>query len=256
MQKSSWLWITTIALLCLILLPYLALAQDGSTAPAPAPAPAPAAPTGPASQMDDSFWGLVKASGFIGYIIIALSFVALAFIIEDFMTLQTNKLIPPDLLDDIEKLLSEEAYEDALETCNSEPCLLGNMFTAALGNLDHGFEEMKKAASASLEEETVKLQQKISWLQLLAAIAPMLGLLGTVWGMILAFGQIARMAGPPQPKDLAFGIYQALMTTYLGLIVAISCMVCYFYLRNRVVRVTMELAALADDLLARFRQSA
>lgn len=246
----------TTIILCLFVSHFVWADGEGTALPVVNPVPVTSTPSGqatPAStQLDDSFWGLIKASGFIGYIIIALSIVALAFIVEDFVTLQTNKLVPPDLLDDLEKLLEEESYDDALETCNSEPCLLSNMCAAALDNMENGAETMQKAASSSLEAETVKLHQKISWLQLIATIAPMLGLLGTVWGMILAFGRIAKMDGPPQPKDLAFGIYQALMTTYLGLIVAISCMVCYFYLRNRIVRITMELSDICDDILSHF----
>ncbi len=244
MKKYS--WITIIALIWIAFLPMMTIlcAQESLDTSV----------TEETTQQDESFIGLIKASGVIGMIIILLSVVALAFIIEDFVSLQYKKLIPSEILDDIEKLLDEEAYEDVLELCNTEPCLLTAPMGAAMDQKANGFERMSKAAQNSIEEEVVKLQQKISWLQLIAALAPMLGLLGTVWGMILAFQQIAAMTRAPQPRDLAFGIYQALMTTYLGLIVAIACLVLYFYFRNKVVRITMELSGIVEEMLDRFRR--
>ncbi len=200
-----------------------------------------------------SFSAFHNAVGMIGWMIIALSIVALALIIENFVSLQYKKLIPPDLLDDVEKLFEEEAYEDALEACTAESCYFTNVIASALDHIEGGYDEMVKSSNNMLEEETVKIQQKISWIQLIATIAPMLGLLGTVWGMIMAFQKIAGMT-VVQPKYLAAGIYQALTTTYLGLIVSISCVVCYFYLRNKIVRITMELSNITTDLLARFKK--
>jgi biopolymer transport protein ExbB len=113
---------------------------------------------------------------------------------------------------------------------------------------------MMESAKAVIEEESIKLQQKISWIQLIAAIAPMLGLLGTVQGMIGAFSEIAKMAGAPKPKDLAGGIFLALVTTFQGLVVAIPGMIFYFYFRNQLIRIAMEASALIEDLLERFKK--
>ena len=214
--------------------------------------------TGDSAQEDFSLWGLIKASGILGIggLIILLSVVAMALAIEHFVTLQRDKLVPPDLLQEIEDLFEEESYEEVMETCAAEPGFLTNVIASALPRAESGFESMMEAVNSIVEEESIKLQQKISWLQLIGAIAPMLGLLGTVWGMIKAFSKIAMMEGAPKPKHLAGGIYQALVTTCMGLLVAIFALTCYFYFRNKVVRISMEIAGVAEELLDRFRKPA
>ena len=84
-------------------------------------------------------------------------------------------------------------------------------------------------------------------------MSPLLGLLGTVYGMISAFQTIAQKGASVTPADLAGGISQALVTTFLGLFVAIPSMIAYFFFRNKVVRITLEIGAIADDLVERFR---
>ncbi len=103
------------------------------------------------------------------------------------------------------------------------------------------------------DQEAAKLHQKIGYLSLIGNIAPMMGLFGTVSGMIKAFQTIAQMGASVTPSHLAGGIGQALVTTFLGLFVAIPSMIAYFFFRNKVVRVTLELGAIADDLVERFR---
>ena len=201
-----------------------------------------------------NLWDLIRASFPIGIFIILLSVVSIALAIEHFVTLQRDKLIPPELLQDIEDLFEDENYEDVMETCAAEPGYLTNVIGAALPRVDTGFDSMMEAVHTVGEEESVKLQQKISWLQLIASIAPMLGLLGTVGGMIEAFTRIATTKGAPQPKQLAEGIFQALVTTFMGLTVAIVALCCYFYFRNKVVRISMEISGVAEELLDRFRE--
>ncbi len=97
------------------------------------------------------------------------------------------------------------------------------------------------------------IKKKISYLSLIGNIAPMLGLFGTVTGMIKAFNTIAALGSAVSPADLAGGISQALVTTFLGLFVAIPSMIAYFMFRNRVVRITLEVGAIAEELVERFR---
>jgi len=112
---------------------------------------------------------------------------------------------------------------------------------------------MKSAMADVTEEEAIKLQQKISYLSLVGNISPMLGLFGTVTGMIQAFQTIARVGAAVTPADLANGISIALVTTFQGLLVAIPCTVAFFIFRNKVVRVVLELNAIADEFVERFR---
>ena len=236
-------------LMLVIAIAPLLIAEEATTTTPPAPADTESA----APANDATLWGLILASGAIGFFIILLSIISLAMIIENAVNLRRDKLIPPDLLQDVEDLFEDENYEEVMETCAAEPGFLTNAIAAALPRLESGYSSMMEAANKAIDEETVKLHQKISWLQLIGAMAPMLGLLGTVQGMIVSFSQIAALPGSPKPKDLATGIYLALVTTVEGLVVAIPAICGYFYFRNKVVRLTMEVVGVNEELMDRFR---
>ena len=135
----------------------------------------------------------------------------------------------------------------------ANPCFSTNVAAAGIRKLGTTFGTIEKSIEEMEDEETVKLQQKIGYLSLIGNIAPMMGLFGTVSGMIEAFETIAKMGAAVTPSDLASGISTALVTTFLGLFVAIPTMIAYFFFRNKVIRVSIEIAAIADDLVDRFR---
>ena len=192
-------------------------------------------------------------AGVIGYLIVLLSVVAVALIIENFMTIKREKLAPPDLLDELEALFDGENFQDAVELCEQEKNYLTNVVGAGLSKLGHSFETMQTSVREMQTEESVKLFQKIGWLSLISAIAPMLGLFGTVTGMFVTFGKIASSGGNVSPARLASGIKMALITTMLGLTVAIPVGVAFFTLRNRVIKTSTEINAITEDLFERFR---
>lgn len=193
-------------------------------------------------------------AGLIGYLIVLMSIVALALIIENFMNIKREKLAPPDLIDELEALFDEENFQEAAELCEQEKTYLTKCVGAGLSKLGHAFETIQVTIREMETEESVKLFQKIGWLSLMAAIAPMMGLFGTVTGMFITFGEIARSGGSVSPAQLAGGIKMALITTMLGLSVAIPVGVCFFVLRGRVVRISTEVNAIAEDLFERFRK--
>ena len=195
----------------------------------------------------------ITAGGPIGFVILFLSFVSLALIIEHVVNVKRDKIVPPQLIDEIEGMFENEEYQEALELCEAEPNFLTNVIAAALPKINAGFETMKLSMDDAGEEEAIKLQQKIGYLSLIGNIAPMMGLFGTVSGMITAFQMIEAKGASVTPADLAGGISQALVTTFLGLFVAIPSMIAYFFFRNKVVRITLEIGAIADDLVERFR---
>ncbi|MGH7162249.1 MAG: MotA/TolQ/ExbB proton channel family protein [Planctomycetota bacterium] len=207
----------------------------------------------PAAAEESFFQMYVRAGGWVGWIIVLCSFASLALVIENSMNIKRDKIIPPQLVDEIEGMFENEEYQEALELCESEPNYLTNMLAAALPQINHGFDVMKAAMATVNDEEAVKLQQKIGWLALIGTIAPMLGLFGTVSGMISAFNTIKIMGSAVTPAHLAKGIEEALVTTFEGLAVAIPTMVFFFLVRHRVVRVSIEISAIADDLMERFR---
>ena len=182
-----------------------------------------------------------------------MSVVAVALIIENFMTIKREKLAPPDLLDELEALFDGENFQDAVELCEQEKNYLTNVVGAGLSKLGHSFETMQTSIREMQTEESVKLFQKIGWLSLISAIAPMMGLFGTVTGMFVTFGKIASSGGNVSPAKLAGGIKMALITTMLGLSVAIPVGIAFFTLRNRVIKTSTEINAITEDLFERFR---
>ena len=192
-------------------------------------------------------------AGLIGYIIVLMSIVALALIIENFMTIKREKLAPPDILDELEALFDGESFQEAVELCEQEKNYLTNVVGAGLSKLGHSFETMQTAVREMQTEESVKLFQKIGWLSLISALAPMMGLFGTVTGMFVTFSAIAAAGGSVSPAQLAGGIKMALITTIFGLTVAIPVGVAFDTLRNRVIRTSTEINAISEDLFERFR---
>jgi biopolymer transport protein ExbB len=195
-----------------------------------------------------------KNCGTIGYVIVLMSVIAGALIFENFMNIKREKLAPPDLLDEIEALFDGENFQEAVELCEQEKNYLTNCVGAGLSKLGHAFETMQTSLREMQTEETVKLFQKIGWLSLLSATAPMMGLFGTVTGMFFTFSAIAAAGGSVSPAQLASGIKMALITTIFGLTVAIPVGVAFYTLRNRVIRVSTEINAISENLFERFRK--
>ncbi|MGH7151080.1 MAG: MotA/TolQ/ExbB proton channel family protein [Planctomycetota bacterium] len=200
-----------------------------------------------------SVWGWIQASGVIGMVIVAQSVLVGAIVIEQAATIRREKLAPPDLLEELDALLEEKAVREALELCAVRPCFLANAVAAGLAKVGHPYETIEKAAADAGEAEAIRLHQRVGWLSLHANIAPMLGLLGTVQGMIGAFNVIAAKRGQANPADFAADIAVALLTTLFGLLVAIPVMAVFAQMRNRVTRLSIEVGDLAVDLLERYR---
>ncbi len=216
-------------------LPDLLYAQDGGTGES------------------KSLWDLIGAGGLVGWVIIICSVIALGLTIEHLINLKRDKLCPPDVVAELEALVDEGQYDDALALAQANPNFFTNIIGAALVKANEGYEEMTKAMEEAGEEESLKLQQKISYLNLIGMVTPMLGLLGTVLGMIGAFSVIEQLKSP-SPAMLAKGIYEALVTTCMGLIVAIPALSVYFFFKNKITRFVIETGILCGEFIVRFKQ--
>jgi len=200
-----------------------------------------------------SLGGLIKDSGIFGWMIIGISVVALAVTIENFVSLKREKLAPPELIDEIQALFDEGQFQEAMELCENEPTFLTRVCGAGIAKIGHSFDVIEKSIEEMGDEEAIKLHQKVGWLSLIANVAPMMGLLGTVTGMVLAFHTIATSGGQANPAELADGISQALLTTLFGLVVAIPTTAAFAYMRNNLIRSVIEVGAIVEDLFERFR---
>jgi biopolymer transport protein ExbB len=192
--------------------------------------------------------------GPIGYVLLLLSVIALALVIESFMSLKRDKFAPPDVIDELEALFEEGNFQEALDLCENQRTYLTNVVASGLGKLGHSFEVIRGALREMQEEESVKLFQKVGWMSIIAATAPLLGLLGTMLGMFFVFGAIAQAQGSVQPAQLAFGIKMKLITTIMGLCIAIPMSLFFFLFRNKVMRASIEVNAISEELFERFRK--
>ena len=233
MNRNAWIWITIAAVGLMVAMAEPALAQDGP----------------PTRTLGDN----ILASFPVGLFIIALSVASLGLAIEHFVNVRRDKIIPPEVHQELELLFDDEDYEGALQYCESTPGFVTNVVAAALPRMSQGFDAMQQAMLLVGDEEAVKLQLKVSFLSLIAALGPMLGLFGTVTGMVDAFNVIASSAGGANPQDLADGISMALMTTVLGLIVAIPSTAFYFYFKNKATKIILEAGVVCSLLIDRFR---
>jgi biopolymer transport protein ExbB len=219
-------------------------------------APAGGAPAGPA----EDFWSLLWfGAGWFGFLILVLlvlcSVAALAFIIDAFLCLRRGVLMPPGLADDVRTALQQADLSAAEQACHGRPSFLATVLLVGLGEARHGYEASQKAMEDAAQDQNARLHRRLDALNLVSSVAPMLGLLGTVWGMVVAFQRVAETHGRADPGQLAGGIYQALYTTVIGLVIAIPGLVCYGWLRNRLDGLSAECSQLADRALAPLRRA-
>ena len=244
-----------------------AQAQEGSAAPAAAAAPA-ASGGGLEVKTDDAskaakpqgtgFMAVVFSSGWVGVLLwlaLGASSVAMvAFAIDSFVTIQEKKIAPQDLVTSVREAMQQGDVMKAIKHCEERPTPLANILSAGFANVQEGFDVIQDVVGVAADLESEKMLQRVAYLNVCANIAPMLGLLGTVQGMILAFGHLATMeAGAAQTALLALNIAQALWTTAAGLVVAIPAITFYTYFKNRATRIILGMEGLTLDLIKNLR---
>ena len=200
-----------------------------------------------------SWFQLFKTTGFVGYLMLTCSVVGTTLVIEHIVNLRREKVAPSILAGDLEALINEEQYDEAVELCDQEGGYLANLIGSALRMRHAGYEDMIGGLEAAANEETFKLNTKISYLSLIGNVAPLLGLLGTVTGMISSFQTIETLKAPT-PGDLAKGVYESLVNTTMGLFVAIIFLTIYFLFKNRVSKMCLSINLQAVDMLRHLAQ--
>lgn len=185
-------------------------------------------------------------------VFLALSFTLVALLVMNLLTANRNHICPPALVEGFENHLNEKRYQEAYELAKSDESFLGQVLSAGLAKLQSGYAQAIEAMQEVGEEENMKLEHRLSYMQLIGTISPMIGLLGTVQGMIQSFHVIASSTGAPKPADLAEGISKALFTTLIGLMIAIPAIAIYSILRNRISRHVLEVGILSEGLMSRF----
>jgi biopolymer transport protein ExbB len=185
-------------------------------------------------------------------VFLIISFNAVALIVMIVLGLRREAICPDDLVLAFENQLNEKRYQEAYELVKADKSFLAKVLTAGMSKLSEGYPAATNAMQEVGEEQTLKLEQRNGYIALIAQIAPMFGLLGTVDGMVMAFDVIAHSNVTPKPSELAQGIGTALVTTVVGLAIAIPLIAFYYVIRNRLARLLLEAGVVSGGLMKRF----
>lgn len=196
-----------------------------------------------------TWWQLFQATGPVGWLMVITSMTGTAFVIEHLVNVRREKIAPTPLAQDLQALIEEGQYEEAIELCDQEGGYLSNLVGSALRMRSGGYAEMINALEQAAIEEQFKLTTKVSYLSLIGNIGPLLGLLGTVTGMIASF-QVIENLKAPTPKDLAVGVYESLVNTTMGLFIGIVFLTSFFLYKNKVTAMSLSVNLQAVELLA------
>lgn len=192
---------------------------------------------------------LLRAGGFIGYLTIGLSVAMVALIVEHLLTIRRSNLVPQGFAESCQQLVASGQLAQAETLCREQPSLLSYVVGIGLQEADLGVTSVVKAMEDAMAEQAARLTRKIEYLSLIGVIGPMLGLMGTVWGMIQAFAEFAEKVAP-RTADFAPSISEALVTTLFGLIVAVPAQIAFAMFRNRIDSYIAEAAVTAETIIA------
>lgn len=219
----------------------LLLAQSPASATQPAPA-----------EAEMTFLQLLVKGGWFMVPIAITSLIGLALILERFVALRRGRIIPPRFM---RALKSFDNSDAALAYCREHDSPIARVVAVGLRKLPQGIESVEQAIEDAGANEVHKLRKNLRMLYGVSAVAPMLGLLGTVWGMIEAFRVTSAAKGLGKPELLAKGIYEALVTTLAGLLVAIPVLMFYYYFVGKIERTITELNDASEDFVEHFAES-
>jgi biopolymer transport protein ExbB len=246
--------------------PPRAIAQDGGAkadaaakeaAPAPAEnaggeaqksaaAPAPAAGTTPEAPKSMLQWA-IQASGPIGIFLLLLSIYFTALVIRLFMEFRVSEAVPTPLVEKLEAAIRDKKFQEAYDVCKDNDSYLARLVRTGIASLPNGRAEAKEAIEEASEEIVTGMEMKISYLAIIGTLGPMIGLVGTIWGMIMSFQTIAT-AGDAQPRasEVARGISTALFITLEGVSLSVPAIFFFAFFRNRIAQMTIEAMRVAD----------
>ncbi len=197
-------------------------------------------------------WDLIQKGGPMMYLIILSSILAFGVVIERIYNLNKARIDANKFMDDITNVLKRNKIIEAIDMCNATPGPIAHIVKAGILKHDRSKPEIKEAVEEAAELEIPRLEKHLPVLATIAHIAPLLGLLGTVTGMIKSFQVIQQKAismAPVNPGDLAGGIWEALLATLAGLSVAIPTYVAYNYLVSQVDSLVYDMERSTTDLV-------
>ncbi|MEM7784037.1 MAG: MotA/TolQ/ExbB proton channel family protein [Planctomycetota bacterium] len=212
------------------------------------------------SEAKGGFLSILFSGGIVGaimiFVLLGLSLTAAYLIFDHLISIRRKDLMPEGLAEQVRQSLISGNVKEAQEACNMRPSFLSFVLMHGINELEFGWNAVEKSLEDALAEQSARLFRKIEYLSVIGNIAPMVGLLGTVIGMIVAFQSVAATQGTASAPQLAEGIYQALVTTVGGLIVAIPAIGAFAIFRNRIDQFVAEAAYIAQHVFTPLRRRA
>jgi biopolymer transport protein ExbB len=187
------------------------------------------------------------------WFLLLLSVLSIGLIGNLALTNQRKSILPRAAVDEVRRLLAAGEYRRVLDLTERDPSFFGQILRAALGEAGHGYAAVIRSLEQMSDELATQRLRRIEYLNVLGQVSPMIGLFGTVYGMILAFQSIVVAGGNADPVLLAGGISTALTTTFWGLVVAIPALAGYGIIRNKIDELTTEATLTAQELVNQFR---
>jgi biopolymer transport protein ExbB len=222
-----------------------ARAQD---APAAAPVDNPSGETAPRTE-DNLLTHILSSIGWtFGIVFLFLSISLVALIVMLALDLRLGVAIPPGFVEQFTDTVNQRKFKEAFELARADQSFLGKVLTGGMARLQYGIEDARDAALNMVESLKSSKEQLNNYTAVISSLGPLIGLVGTVFGMILSFRELARGNKVEAPR-LAAGISHALVITMVGIGIAVPGLFFNALFRNRITRISMDTANIADDLL-------
>ena len=191
-------------------------------------------------------WNLIASGGPVVFFLFLLSVAAVAFIIYHFQHVKAELLVPEGFTENLLALLEKKEYQKAISVCKQQDNMISAVALKGLSKISHGKAAAEMAIQYEGRSRVEKLWQNLTYLGDIAVVAPMLGLLGTILGMIDSFNFFK--AGTIHPGLLTQGLAKAMINTALGLVVALPCLIFYSYFRGKISSITARAEMAASEI--------
>jgi biopolymer transport protein ExbB len=220
-------------------------AEEGGGAPK-----APEAKPDKSRSFKEIFKHIVKSVGWVfGAVLLFVSIALLALVVLLAMELRMGAAIPPGFVEDFTDTVNKRRFKEAYEMAKEDGSYLGRVLTTGMSRLQYGIDDAREAAFAMVESIKAGKEQLVTYLSTIGTLGPLLGLVGTVWGMILSFMTLSSSTSGVNAQKLADDISHALVVTLLGIGLSVPAIFCHAFFRNRLIRVAHDTGNVADDLL-------
>ncbi len=195
---------------------------------------------------------MIRASGAIGLVIALMSFYLIALVVWMALHYRTVAAVPHELVSDLQEFLEQNKYNEAYHRLLADSSFLARVLAAGARKLPSGLAQAQRAMEMANEDATMEMEHRTTYLATVGTLGPMIGLVGTVYGMIMAFRVIALTGSSAQANQLAAGISTALFATLEGIAISIPAIFFYAMFRNRIARLSLEVGLAAEPLLEQF----